>query len=275
MALIGVRRALIRTKKTAAAFIGPGDVVSGATSWWGLRGYNAAYAAPGNNPCVDLVDQAGSNPITVNILANGSLDVASISTWVAAHSVTTIIIVKLYDQVGTTPLTQAFATAPTLVLNALGSLPGMAFNGAQVVTNVSGITMSSTPTISMVGHRIGTALGAYTGTGGAAPIFSNAAGTGFMQLGGSAQSFTMSDSPATTHALQAVFNGASSFAYLDGVSNALATPGSTAIIITEIGKGSSFFLVGRIFELGVWISTVFSGAQQSNMNSNQHTYWGF
>jgi hypothetical protein len=39
-----------------------------------------AYST-GSNPAVDLVDQAGANPLTVNILPNGNLDVASINTW--------------------------------------------------------------------------------------------------------------------------------------------------------------------------------------------------
>src|SRR3974390_3161095 len=69
-------------------YVGPGDIVSGATVWYGLRGYSAAYST-GSNPAVDLVDQAGANTITINIKSDGTLDVAAISTWVAAHSVTT------------------------------------------------------------------------------------------------------------------------------------------------------------------------------------------
>jgi hypothetical protein len=33
-----------------------------------------------------MVDQVGSNPLTVNILANGRLDIAAISAWVTANS---------------------------------------------------------------------------------------------------------------------------------------------------------------------------------------------
>jgi hypothetical protein len=83
----------------AASYTGPGDITSGATFWYGLRGYSAAYST-GTNPAVDLVDQAGANPLTVNILSNGNLDVASIATWVTAHTVPTIKITKLYDQSG-------------------------------------------------------------------------------------------------------------------------------------------------------------------------------
>jgi hypothetical protein len=54
----------------AAAYTGPGDVVASAYAWYGLRGYAAAYST-GSNPALILVDQAGANQITINILANG------------------------------------------------------------------------------------------------------------------------------------------------------------------------------------------------------------
>lgn len=38
----------------AATYVGPGDIVSGATAAYGLRGYNAAYASPGTNLAVNL-----------------------------------------------------------------------------------------------------------------------------------------------------------------------------------------------------------------------------
>jgi hypothetical protein len=39
---------------TVTTYQGPGDVVSGATAWYGLRAYNAAYASPGTNKSVNL-----------------------------------------------------------------------------------------------------------------------------------------------------------------------------------------------------------------------------
>lgn len=48
----------------ASSYTGPGDIVSGANAWYGLRGYTAAYST-GSNPAVDLVDQAGANQVTI------------------------------------------------------------------------------------------------------------------------------------------------------------------------------------------------------------------
>lgn len=39
---------------TTATYVGPGDIVSGATAWYGLRAYKAAYASPGTNKSVNL-----------------------------------------------------------------------------------------------------------------------------------------------------------------------------------------------------------------------------
>ncbi len=109
-----------------AAYVGIGDVVS---SWdrWGSTAcsYTAAYAAPGTNPCMTLVDQAGANPVTINILSTGLVDVASIAAWVAAKSVTTIRVSQIYDQTGNGNhwSNATLATMPTLTLNALNGLP--------------------------------------------------------------------------------------------------------------------------------------------------------
>ena len=70
----------------AGAYTGPGDIVSSALGWWGLRGYNGAYASPGTNKAINLRRSGGSSPTSqdFNILSNGHLDVASIATFKAA-----------------------------------------------------------------------------------------------------------------------------------------------------------------------------------------------
>jgi hypothetical protein len=73
---------------TASAYVGPGDIVSSAFAWWGLRGYTAAYST-GSNPALDLVDQAGANQLTVNILSGTTTAsiAATDATWHAAQAV--------------------------------------------------------------------------------------------------------------------------------------------------------------------------------------------
>jgi len=82
---------------------GPGDAI-GSTGWqfWGspARAFSLAYAR-NRGPMLDLQDQAGANPITINALPSGFIDIATIVAWVAAHTVTTINIATLYDQSGT------------------------------------------------------------------------------------------------------------------------------------------------------------------------------
>jgi hypothetical protein len=115
----------------SSAYTGPGDVVSGAFAWYGLRGYTAAYST-GSNPVLDIVDQAGANQLTVNILATGRLDVASISAWVTANSVSTIKVKRMYDQTGNARhMNQAtLANMPVLNLTGFGSLPAVVFTAA-------------------------------------------------------------------------------------------------------------------------------------------------
>ena len=94
------------------------------------------------------------------------------------------------------------------------------------------------------------------------------------------------------HAMQNVYNGASSVLFCGGsagtacsnagTSNAISpgTQTSTANSPMCIGGLSSTTcsggdpLTGEITEVGVWNSTVFNSTQQTNMNSNQITFWG-
>ena len=57
-------------------YIGPGDVVSGATAWYGLRGYNAAFAT-GSKAAINVRRATDNTTSDINILANGNLDIAT------------------------------------------------------------------------------------------------------------------------------------------------------------------------------------------------------
>ncbi len=79
------------------------------------------------------------------------------------------------------------------------------------------------------------------------------------------------------HAIQGVFNGASSIIYIDGSSstvNAGAGVGGNPFHLSGDTLGVATFLAGDTYEYGIWTSA-FSGGNLSAMNSNQHTYWGF
>jgi hypothetical protein len=87
------------------------------------------------------------------------------------------------------------------------------------------------------------------------------------------------------HAIQGVFNhpagSSASFIYLDGSSVATGDPGGTTLPgvgnIYDLGNGggsSANGLDGKIAEV-IGYNFALTLGQSANLNSNQHTYWGF
>jgi hypothetical protein len=282
-AFIGARRTLLSRRPVAATYRGPGDIVSGASAWGSsARAYNAAYAAPGTNPAMDLQDQAGANPITIAILSTGFVNIAAINAWVTAHSVSTIKIAKIYDQTGTgNHFTQGtLANMPTLVLNALGGLPGMAFlnSGSQQLATPT-LTLTAPYSFSAVSLRTtndGLLSGiiestsvqiglAYTTTANQVEILNN----GHQATG------TASD--GAFHALQGtmVQDGSTlPVMVVDGTPNTgIASSGAGISAATlRIGRSEGGQTMGgTITEVGVWASLAFNSTQYGNVNTNQHS----
>lgn len=109
------------TATSGGGFVGPGDVVSGVAHFYGVEGVSAAYAAPGTNPAFDYSCTGGSPATgTINILSTGYADAATLS---AACGANTIIVTKIYDQVGTVHIDTTLAGNVTIVLNCSGSHP--------------------------------------------------------------------------------------------------------------------------------------------------------
>lgn len=79
------------------------------------------------------------------------------------------------------------------------------------------------------------------------------------------------------HAMQAIFNGASSNLYVDGTANTVNPGGSTGSLQVYIGNNQSVTapLGGFLYETGVW-NIAFSttgGGQASQMNTNQMSFY--
>lgn len=70
----------IRQRAAAVTYQGPGDIVSGATAWYGLRAYNAAYAT-GSNNAINVRRASDNSTSNIVILANGKLDIATANTF--------------------------------------------------------------------------------------------------------------------------------------------------------------------------------------------------
>ena len=64
----------------APTYTGPGDIVASATAWYGLRGYNAAYAT-GSNKSINVRRASDNTTQDILILSNGNLDIASANTF--------------------------------------------------------------------------------------------------------------------------------------------------------------------------------------------------
>jgi hypothetical protein len=243
-----------------SGYVGPGDIVGSWFAWYGLRAYSAAYAAPGNNPAIDIVDQAGANQLTVNILASGKLDLASINAWVTAHSVSTIKVGKVYDQAGTTHVSQAtLANMPTLALNVIGALPSLHFDASQAqgLFSASGALSTAQPFyMSSVHIRQRGNLTDFNSVLITDQTVGILTGTGPDQIGifgGSVNSIAAAD--LAVHSLKALFNGSTSALYVDDLltpisGGAAAFSGSTIGLGAQPG-GQPRRWDGYIFEAGL------------------------
>ena len=278
-----------------AAYVGPGNVVSGAVAWWGLRCYNAAYS--GN--VADITDSSTGNTTgtrlqcsagTVSALVSGSA-----CTFVTGNACSTLAVTcavacnveKLYDQSGANScsaacdVTQATnASRPTYSSTCTGltSKPCMTFSAAQGLTSpLYAATVAQPGTLSQVYKQISgpsallsTFLCGLLGTNFGADL-SNYCGLTQSHISAADNAW---------HTAQGVFNdGASaSLLYVDGGSGASSPLGVTTFLTSgeplAFGFGPGADFNGFAAEGGIWI-IAFNTTQADNMSSNQRAYWGF
>lgn len=262
----------------AAGFQGPGDVVSGAKVFWGLRCYNTAYT--GN--VADVWDSAtGLTTQTLITCSSGGIlneTVNSLATTCASGC----RIKTLYDQSGANScgggvcdLDQAInASRPPFTLNCIGSLSCLTFSGSQTLGKASFLSQAQPYTFSQVIQDTNSSAVATYFTNQTAIYLSLNTTPAIDLFAGTHGTVTISTS--TWYAVQGVFNGASSIIYLNGSSNSVNL-GTSAATTGTITFGSDEFadnFIGTFAELGLW-PVGFDATQQSNMNSNQRAYWGF
>jgi len=259
-------------------YVGPGDIQT-FTLWSGLRAYSAAKAAA-TVALVDLVDQAGANPITINCTTAGALDASAIATWVAAHSVTTIKVSKLYDQVGSNHLAQVtLANMPTLVANALNSSYGMSFNGTSTQL-ISTSSLSSQAQPYLFSMLLKAASAADYGlvsidVGDFGGFVSEWKSLGNIRSYAGAN-IDVAISTNAWHAVQMLANSTSSVLGIDG-SETTGDDGTqntenANLIFGQEGGGANFFN-GSLMELGFAAGAVSSG-NRASLNSNMHAAYG-
>jgi hypothetical protein len=267
-----------------SAYAGPGDVLTGATTWWGLRAYSLAVT--GNN-AINLrrdSDNASKDFVT---LVTGDLDTGSISSWAAGAN---LFVTKLYDQTGNgndiANTTAAQQPGFSLTLGP-GGKAAMTFAQASSQNLGAALFNQTTPLIlSAVGYPVDVASASRPWLGGAnanGPLFyirtPVALGAQGMYDANTFTNIVTTDS--AWHALNGLQNhdGTGTFE-IDGV-QASGTPGfnpaagyvvSNGFYIGTDGGGSSFFN-GRLCETGVWPNG--TTANLDTLNSNQRSYWGF
>ena len=131
---------------SGATYVGPGDIVSGATAWYGLRAYNAAYAT-GSNNAINVRRASDNTTSNIVILANGNLDIATANAFAGvdatasatATASTTLNLTGATPHVGST-ITGTGVTQPCYIVS-VGSFAGgtgtVVVNAAQTLAAVS------------------------------------------------------------------------------------------------------------------------------------------
>ncbi len=265
-----------------ATYTGPGDVVSGATFWYGLRAYSAADRGThvanvcNNTGGVDVACADVASDATTGIPPNFPTIVGVTCTNGAPHPCS---VKTLYNKGSTGgDFTQAtIAGRPQWLGSAIGSLPAMACASGVVLQSGATASQNQPYTFSAVAKRTsGFSTGGLiaSATGNPSLDFASAASSVYIYDGSLITATSVADN--SFHALQGVFNTGSSSVNADGTQTTGTLSGTAfgtaAIRVCE--DSFSNFLTGSLGEVGYW-GVAFSGAQISGMNSNQHTYWGF
>jgi hypothetical protein len=268
-----------------ATYVGPGNVIGSALTWYGLRAYNAAWVS-GTNKSVTLRRDSDNTTADISFLSDGTINISSASAFCSGAN---CFVAKMYDQSGNGhDVSQATTTKqPKFVFNFSqgGTYPAVNFD-----TNLKGLSGAYTQvaaqpnTTSIVAYG-NAAPGAtddwllLAGAGLANELGPNNASTWYLYNGGGAGLVvTPAAASGSFHAMQAVFNSTGSAYNVDGTDTTGVTLGnndptaSSSIAIgayAPIGTTAS----GYLLEIGIWGSG-FTATNRSSMHTNQSNFWG-
>lgn len=260
------------------SYVGPGDVISGAAAWWGLRGYNAAVSN-GTTKAIRLVRDSDNAQQDFVILSSGDLDLASIITFKGSAN---LFVTTFYDQTG-----NGFhlngpggGNNPAFLLNQLGGHPAVALSGSMYMASASAYTRAQPLTISAVANRVANynQYGMTLIPNGGTPQFTYYNQHNTFGLYGGTSYFTTPIYDGFWHSIQAVYNNAASasFIVIDGVSTpAIGAWGTDGWVSNtfEIGWHGGGLSNSILVEEGLW-PLAFNSTQAGSLNTNQLTYWG-
>lgn len=261
-------------------YSGPGDVVPGATAFWGVRAYSRA-AGNANTPAINVRRSSDNATMDINVLSAGALDVATLNAFLAS---TTGYVTIWYDQTGNgNHMVQATAAnQPQIITSGPSSLPTLLFSSASATSMAwAAPTIAQPYSYVSVGIRTGN-LGsnsAMIGNGSYhAVMFYGSSNHAVMQAGGTTGA-SIAETDNSRHSFIGVANAALSTLSVDGtITSAGLTSADTASISSTVWLGqvlpSTWLLTGDMMESGIWPSAL-TTTQQANLTANQRAYFGF
>lgn len=274
-----------QSASAGAAYVGPGDIVTGVTVAYLLRAYTAAIAAAGTQKLVNLQRSSDSQICDILVATSGGMGLTANCSGAAGGvsaavfcAATTCSVLIWYDQSGNGFNAVPPATAPTLSVTGLNSLPSVVYAGSAGLLNQNNVGSAATGSHSAVAIRTGS-FTSFSGIGTTQPwqlFFSNSANS-ISFFGNGTGIIAAAANDSTAHSVDAVGNGASSFLTID----ATKTTGSPGVGSTgsNIGVGSQFngssnLLTGSISEELYYNGVAFTPTQDTNMQANKKAYWG-
>jgi hypothetical protein len=278
------------------SYVGPGDVVAGATYFGSCQfAYSAAVAVSGtskscnlrrasdNHTCDVLLGSAGSWTNTTGC-STGSENGTAVATWCNA---TTCSVTKAYDQTGNgNDLSQATAAQqPTIIFNGVGSNAVLSFSAASnqfLTLAVLNTTINLPSAVTSVLKFTGAAQAAVGSQVGGAPQFGNAVGSAantLFMFNNAVFNVTGTDNVYHTLAMFFPSAGATNcIMNLDGVDNS-GVCSNNSVTVTSLLWGADALTAnhpwqGTSGEFGWWTSLTPSGTQRTNLCHNMFVRWG-
>jgi hypothetical protein len=265
-------------------YIGPGNVIASAKTWYGLRAYSSATRG---NALVNACNSTGGTDVGCGDLfsdaTTGALVAATIGGITCPGANCTIK--TWYDQTaggnctGSCNLTQATViNRPSLVASCIGSLPCARFvAGNSDAMATAGIFAQAQPlTVSTVAFAPSAVAGILWANTGSFNIQATAwaSTTTLRQYAGTIADNAIANN--TSFIFASVFDdaGSGSNQYIDAVSHAasVGTNGFTGATLLIGGVGLSPSTLD-VFETGLWGSNIGSSSV-TNLCHNQFVYWG-
>jgi hypothetical protein len=281
-------KARVATGGGGGAYTGPGDVVSGAYLYVGVRAYTAAYAAAHGN-AFQLTRNSDSTQCNVVLTTAGDLDATTpncagnTQTIIQFCTATTCLMSTGYDQTGNGRNYTYLVGSTGFPVFTAGCV-----NGHYCITTQAGdtgygtatsLTVANPWTASMVASRNAASSFQVVGASQDSLLYlgyANAANTA--RLANTA-AVTGTASDGAFHAITGVANGASSVLAIDGAETT-GTAGSTGPSGTPLcvwGSGAGCIanpFVGKFGELLIYSGTALTLGQRNSIKANQSAYYG-